>query len=136
METHGIFAPETEGAAHEQYEDVGPVAQTVVKETAKAMDFDREEYGKRVTGDVIATARDALFASLLEIKTGTRDEFEADVPDGFEVHVEGSENVDNVAWHVAPSAEAVVAATYQQKEDAAIATLQRIAFGRVYRDIV
>jgi hypothetical protein len=136
METHGIFAPETEGAVREQYEDVGPVAQTVVKETAKAMDFDREEYGERVTGDVVATARDALFASLLEIKTGTRDEFEADVPDDFDVHVEGSDNVDNVAWHVAPATEAAVAATYQQKEDAAIATLQRIAFGRVYRDIV
>jgi hypothetical protein len=52
------------------------------------------------------------------------------------VHVEGSDNVDNVAWHVAPAAETVVAATYQQKEEAAIATLQRIAFGRVYRDIV
>lgn len=136
MQTHGIFAPQTEAVARERYEEFGPAAQTVVKETAKTMGFDREEYAERVTNDVVATARDAMFASLLEIHTGTSEEFEAAVPDGFDTHIEGSENVDNVAWHVAPAAETVVAATYQQKEEAAIATLQRIAFGRVYRDIV
>ncbi len=86
METHGVFSPATEAVAREQYEDIGPVAQTVVKETAKAMTFDREEYGERVTSDVVATARDALFASLLETHTGTSEEFEADVPDDYEVH--------------------------------------------------
>ncbi|MCO8246914.1 MULTISPECIES: DUF5809 family protein [unclassified Haladaptatus] len=136
METHGVFSPATEAAAREQYEDIGPAAQTVVKETAKAMRFDSEEYGERVTSDVVSTARDALFATLLETHTGTTEEFDADVPDDFERHVEGSENVDNVAWHVAPAAETVVAVTYHEKEEAAIGTLQRIAFGRVYRDIV
>ena len=136
METHGVFSPATEAAAREQYEGIGPAAQTVVKETAKAMRFDSEEYDERVTSDVVATARDALFASLLETHTGSSEELEADAPDDFEVHMEGSENVDNVAWHVAPAAEAVVAVTYHEKEDAAIGTLQRIAFGRVYREIV
>ncbi|WP_227352790.1 DUF5809 family protein [Haladaptatus salinisoli] len=136
METHGILAPDGAEDAREQYEAVGPAAQTVVKETAKAMRFDREEYGERVTSDVVETARDALFASLLEVRTGTREEFEGAVPDGFDVHEEGSRNVASVAWHVAPAAETVVAATYQQKEEAAVATLRRIAFGRVYRDIV
>ncbi|WP_049971825.1 DUF5809 family protein [Haladaptatus cibarius] len=136
METHGTFSPEDESTAREQYESVGPAAQTVVKETAKAMEFDREEYRERVTGDVIETARDALFASLLSVTTGTREEFEDAIPENFDVHVEGSDNVENVAWHVAPATETVVAATYNEKENAAIATLQRIAFGRVYRDIV
>ncbi len=136
METYGIFAPEDEATARDQYETVGPSAQTVVKETAKAMNFDREEYGERVTADVVETARDALFASLLEISTGTREEFEESIPDEFDVHEEGSENVENVAWHVAPAVETVVSATYHEKEQAAIATLRRIAFGRVYRDIV
>ncbi|GAA0248845.1 DUF5809 family protein [Haladaptatus pallidirubidus] len=136
METHGIFTPEDEAAAREQYESVGLSAQTVVKETAKAMDFDREEYGERVTSEVVETARDALFASLLSVTTGTRDEFENAIPDDFDVRVEGSDNVERAAWHVAPAAEIVVAATYHEKEAAAIATLQRIAFGRVYRDIV
>ncbi|WP_458206859.1 DUF5809 family protein [Haladaptatus sp. NG-SE-30] len=136
METHGILAPDDEGDVREQYEAIGPAAQTVVKETAKAMHFDREEYGERVTSEVVETARDALFASLLEVHTGTREEFEAAIPNDFDVHEEGSENVAHVAWHVAPATETVVAATYQQKEQAAIGTLQRIAFGRVYRAIV
>lgn len=136
MESHGIFAPKDEAEAREQFETVGPSAQTVVKETAKAMEFDREEYGDRVTADVVETARDALFASLLEVVTGTREEFESAVPEEFDVHVEGSENVENVAWHVAPAAETAVAATYNEKEEAAVATLQRIAFGRIYRGIV
>ncbi|WP_266074835.1 DUF5809 family protein [Haladaptatus caseinilyticus] len=136
METHGIFAPSDETEAREQYETVGPSAQTVVRESAKAMDFDREEYGERVTSDVVETARDALFASLLKISTGTREEFEDAIPDTFDVHEEGSENVENVAWHIAPAVESVIAATYHEKERAAVATLQRIAFGRIYRDIV
>ncbi|WP_227375354.1 DUF5809 family protein [Haladaptatus halobius] len=136
METHGMLAPDGAEDAREQYEVVGPAAQTVVKETAKAMRFDREEYDERVTSDVVETARDALFASLLEVHTGTREEFENGVPAEFDVYEEGSKNVEYVAWHVAPAAGTVVAATYQRKEAAAVATLRRIVFGRVYRDIV
>lgn len=139
METHGVLAPETPKVVREHYETLGPAAQTVVKETAKAMEFDREEYNRRVTSEVVGTARDALFASLLEVRVGSREDFEewveGQVPD-HEVHVEGSEQVDRVAFHVVPFAEAVVAATFQNEEAAAVATLRRIAFGRFYREVL
>ena len=70
MHTEGIHAPETEAEARELYEAAGPTAQTVVREVAKAMEFDREEYSERVTGDVVETARDAVFASLLAVTVG------------------------------------------------------------------
>jgi hypothetical protein len=136
METEGILAPETVADAREAYEDVGPAAQTVVRETARAMAFDREEYRERVTGEVVETARDALFASLLVVHVGTAEEFDdwcADRPE-YEVHVVGSDAVDSVVWHAAPFAEAVVGATFQNEPEAAVGTLRRQAFGRVYRD--
>jgi hypothetical protein len=136
METHGFLAPETEAAARDRYEAVGPAAQTVVKETAKAMAFDADEYDERVTGEVIETARDALFASLLEVRTGTREEYEEWLADrDREVVEEGSEHVSRVAWHDALG-ETVVAATFESEERAAVATLRRQAFGRAYRDLL
>lgn len=136
MHVEGVFAPETVADARDRYESCGPAAQTVVREVAKAMSFDREEYGERVTGDVIATARDALFASMLEVTVGTAAEFEefCDAEPDLEPDVEGSERVDHVVWHAAPFADAVVAATFQDEEDAAVSTLRRQAFGKVYRD--
>ncbi|SDN01445.1 hypothetical protein SAMN04487949_3168 [Halogranum gelatinilyticum] len=137
MEREGVYAPETEAEARAAYEDTGPAAKVVVRETVTAMDFDREEYKSRVTGDVVETARDALFASLLVVSVGTREEFDAwceEHPD-YEVHEAGSENVDNVVWHVAPFAETAVAATYQQEREAAVGTLRRQAFGRIYRPV-
>ena len=112
METEGVFAPETLEDAREAYESVGPAAQTVVRETATAMDFDGEEYRERVTSDVVETARDALFASLLVVHVGDWASFadwraDADT----DVTLLGSEDVDNVVWHVAPFADAAVAAT-------------------------
>ena len=135
METEGVFDPATLADAREAYESVGPAAQTVVRETASAMDFDREEYRERVTSDVVETARDALFASLLVVHVGDRDAFEdwradADV----DVTLLGSDEVENVVWHVAPAVDAAVAATYQDERDAAVATCRRQAFGRLYRD--
>lgn len=134
MHTRGVFVPETEAEARERYERLGPVAQTVVRETAKGMAFDREEYDERVTPEVVARVRDALFASLLEVTVGSREEFDdwAESHDG-DVSVVGSGNVDNVAWHAPPFAEAV-AATFQEEEDAAVETLRRQAFGRIYRE--
>ncbi|AXG05773.1 hypothetical protein DU500_04605 [Haloplanus rubicundus] len=135
METEGVFAPETLEDAREAYESVGPAAQTVVRETATAMDFDSEEYRERVTSDVVETARDALFASLLVVHVGDFESFadwRADA--AVEVTLLGSEDVDNVVWHVAPFADAAVAATYQNERDAAAATCRRSAFGRLYRD--
>jgi hypothetical protein len=138
METHGLLAPESAEAVRERYEALGPAARTVVKETARAMEFDREEYGERVTGDVVATARDALFASLLEVRVGTRTEFDEwleEVDADYEVHLEGSDQVDRVVWHVAPFAGAVVGATYRNERAAAVGTLRRIAFGRYYSSV-
>ncbi|WP_247003044.1 DUF5809 family protein [Halosolutus gelatinilyticus] len=136
MHTAGTFTFESTEDAREQYETVGPAAQTVVREVAKAMAFDREEYGERVTGDVVETARDALFASLLEVRVGSREEYEEwrDAYDGDVTEV-GHESVDRVVWHAGPEGDAV-AATFQREEDAAIATLRRQAFGRIYRDLV
>ncbi|WP_137283973.1 DUF5809 family protein [Halorussus salinisoli] len=136
MNTHGFLAPETETDARDRYEAVGPAAQTVVKEAAKAMAFDADEYDERVTGDVVETARDALFASLLEVRTGSRAEYDEWLADrDREVIVHGNENVSQVAWHDALG-DTVVAATYESERRAAVATLRRQAFGRVYRDLL
>ncbi|QLK24347.1 DUF5809 family protein [Natrinema zhouii] len=136
MHTVGTFTFESAADARTEYESVGPAAQTVVREVVKAMEFDREEYDERVTSDVVETARDALFASLLEVRVGRREEF-ADWRDDYdgEVTMAGHEDVDRVVWHAGPDDEAV-AATFQNEEEAAIATLRRQAFGRLYRDIV
>ncbi|QSG05834.1 DUF5809 family protein [Halapricum desulfuricans] len=136
MEQEGRFAPETLEAARERYEALGSTAQVVVREVAKAMELDRETYRERVTSDVIETAREVLFAESLAVTVGTREEFDAwrvDHPD-YEVCEIGSENVRRVAWHAAPFAETVVAATFQDEREAAVGTLRRQAFGDVYRD--
>jgi hypothetical protein len=136
METHGFLDPADEADAKRRYEAVGPAAQTVVKETAKAMAFDREEYDERVTGEVVETARDALFASLLAVHTGSREEYESWLANrDREVIERGSENVSQVAWHDALG-ETVVAATYESETDAAVATLRRQAYGSVYRELL
>ena len=137
METEGFLAPETAERARSAYDELVGAVRTTVHETAKAMDFGPEEFDDRVTGDVVATAHDALFASLLEVQVGTAQEFD-DWRDGFdgEVTVAGSEHVDNVVWHVAPFAEQAVAATFQDEREAAVATLRRQAYGRIYRDVL
>ncbi|MCL9816838.1 DUF5809 family protein [Natronocalculus amylovorans] len=135
MQTVGMIQPETPEDVRSMYEDVGPTAQVVVRETASAMQFDREEYADRITSDVIETARDALFASLLTVHHGTRAEFEAWCDDHptFDREVMGGENVDSVVWHSIDFAETVVAATYQNEPTAAAGTLRRQVFGRHYR---
>ncbi|ELZ04829.1 DUF5809 family protein [Natrialba asiatica] len=134
MHTVGTVTPASIEEARERYDELGPAAQTVVREVAKAMSFDREEYDERVTSAVVETARDALFASRLEISVGTSDEF-SEWRDGYdgEVTVVGNENVENVVWHAGPADEAV-AATFQNEEEAAVGTVRRQAFGRLYRD--
>ncbi len=131
-ETDGWFAPDSPAEARELYDSVGPCAQVVTREVAKAMAFDREEYDERVTGDVVEAARDALFASFLEVHDGTREEFEK-WHEGFdgEVTTMGSENVTRVVWHAFE--DEAVAATYQNEPEAARGTLRRQAFGRLYR---
>lgn len=133
-ETDGLLAPETPEEARAAYEAVGPTARTVTREVAKAMEFGREEYHDRVTGEVVATARDALFASLLEVRDGSREEFERwHESYGGECEVLGSENVDRVVWHAFDGR--AVAATYQNEPEAARGTLRRQAFGRLYRPL-
>lgn len=137
MHTDGRFSPATAEAARERYEALGPTAQTVVREVATAMEFEKDEYDERVTSDVVERARNALFASLLEVRVGTREEFEAwqaEHPTD-ETHVVGNENVDRIVWHVVPFADTAIAATFAHEERAAIETLRRQAFGRIYRDL-
>jgi hypothetical protein len=152
MHTEGLLAPESAAAARHTYADLAGAARTVTRETAKAIGFDREEYAERVTDDVRSTARDALFASLLEVRVGDRDEFEAWRADfDGDVRVLGSDDVPNVAWHVVPFGAdgpptraagdedvtpVAVAATFQDEPEAATATLRRTVFGRVYRDAI
>ncbi|MFC7027066.1 DUF5809 family protein [Halomicroarcula sp. GCM10025324] len=137
METEGQFSPTTAEAARDRYETLGPTAQVVVKEVAKAMGLDAEEYRERVTGAVVETARDVLFAESLAVTVGTREEFDDWAADtDLEVTVMGADNVDNVVWHAAPFTGQAVAATYQSERDAAVGTLRRQAFGRLYDEVV
>jgi hypothetical protein len=152
MHAEGQLAPASAAEARRQYAELAGAARTVTRETAKAMGFDREEYDERVDDDVRATARDALFASLLRVRVGDREAFER-WRAGFDgdVHVMGSGEVDNVTWHVVPfghdgppTREAdddgvtpvAVAATFQDEPEAAVATLRRAVFGRIYRDVI
>ena len=137
MHTKGRFSPTSAEEAHERYEELGPAAQTAIREAATAMEFEKDEYDERVTSEVIERVRNALFASELEVNVGSREEFDewlAAHPD-YDSHVIGSENVDQVAWHAAPFAEVVAAATFANRERAAVETLRRQAFGRIYRDL-
>ncbi|ELZ34090.1 hypothetical protein C474_03995 [Halogeometricum pallidum JCM 14848] len=135
METEGSFAPESEEEARAAFESAGPTARQVVREAAKAMSFDREEYRERVTSDVVETARNVLFADRLAVRVGTREEFETwtDEHPEYEVTEVGSPNVERVVWHAAPFSKEAVAATYQNEREAAVGTLRRQAFSRLYR---
>lgn len=136
MHTDGWLLPESEDEARERYDAFGSTAQLVVREATKAMGFDRDEYDERVTSDVVETARDVIFAEQLAVTVGTDAEFaEWRESHDRDVEVIGSANVDRVAWHAPPFADAV-AATFQDREDAALGTLRRQAFGRIYRDVV
>lgn len=137
METEGLFAPESREEARDQYQMLAPAASEVVRAIAREMTFDDQEYDQRVGGEVVDTAREALFASLLEVTIGTREEYEQWCSDHDTDPIEvGSENVDNVVWHAAPFAETIVAATFQDEQEAAISTLRRQAFGRIYSEVV
>jgi len=137
MHTRGSLAPETVADARERYETLGSTAQVLVKEIATAMSFDESEYERRVTPEVVETAREVLFAAELLVRVGSREEYE-DWLDGrgHETTEHGSPNVTRVAWHAAPFADEVVAATFEREVDAAVETLRRQAFGGVYRGVL
>jgi len=137
MDTDGLFAPATEDDVHRQYAAVGPAAQEAVREVAKGLDLGAEAYDEQVDADLVLSAREAIYASLLEVHVGTRDEFEEWCADrDREVTELGSEHVSGVAWHDAPWAGTVVAATFENEPEAAVGTLRRQAFGRLYREVV
>jgi len=137
METEGQFSPATVADARERYESLGSTAQVVVKETAKAMELDAEEYRERVTSDVVETARDVIFAESLAVTVGSRAEFDEWCASyEGEVEVIGADNVDSVVWHAPDFADEAVAATFQSEREAAVGTLRRQAFGRIYREVV
>lgn len=137
IDTEGVYEFESVEAAREAYEAAGPAAQVVIKEATKTMAFDTAEYDDRVTGEVIETARDALFASLLKVYHGSREEFEDWCErHQYSVDLAGSPNVDSIVWHPVAVQETVVAASYQAEPTAAAATVRRRAFGRHYRPAV
>jgi len=137
MHARGSFAPETATEARERYEAVGSTAQVLLRQIAKAMEFDSEEYERRVTPEVIETAREVLFAADLRVRVGPREEYEDWLAGReYETTERGNPNVSRIAWHSAPFATAVVAATFEHEEDAAVETLRRQAFGSIYRGVV
>lgn len=137
MEREGVFAPETAADAQQRYDSLDTAAQSVVREVARTMNFDSKEYDERVTDDVTESARESLFASLLAVRVGTREEFESWREEtDHEVLELGSEHIDSVAWHAPPFAETAVAATFQDEPEAAVETLRRQAYGRIYTEIL
>jgi hypothetical protein len=136
MDTEGTLSPATPAEARTEYESLIPTAKVVTREAAKAMSFDSSEYADRVTADVIASVRDALFASLLEVHVGDRQAFDSwceDHPE-YEPVVTGSENAGRIVWHAPAFADRVVAATFNDEREAAVGTLRRQAFGQLYRE--
>lgn len=137
METEGVFAPETREKARSQFVDLEPAADEVVRAVAKQMEFDTAEFRERVTDDVTETAREALYASLLEVYVADRAEYESWCDtQGYETVEIGPPNVDRVVWHAPAFAETAVAATFQNERDAAVNTLRRQAFGRLYLNVL
>jgi hypothetical protein len=134
-ETHGTFSPESWTDAERQYEHLGSTAQVVVRSITKAMSFDRDEYERRVTSDVVETARQALFAESLTVQIAEKAEFDSWREEyGHDVHLAGSDTVNNVAWHVSPPAECAIGATFENEPQAAVGTVRRMAFNRFYRN--
>jgi hypothetical protein len=132
METTGRLAPSDPDDARAAYEALATPASVVTKEVARALEI--EDFQERVSAEVVATARDAIFASSLAVSVGTRAEFEDwRVEFDGEVVEAGNENVENVVWHDFESV--AVAATFQNEQEAAVATVRRQAFNRLYRDL-
>lgn len=133
MHTEGVFAPPTATEARERYAAVEPAARTVVREVLAEAVPDRDAFQDLLTEELITRGRNALFASLLRVTVGERGEYEAWRADfdGTVTEV-GSEHVSRVVWHAFDGR--AVAATFEDEPDAAVATLRRQAFGRLYQE--
>lgn len=139
METEGLLAPDSAAEAGEQYAAVAPAADAAAREVAKALDLGADDFREQVDEDVVLTAHEAIFASLLVVHVGTHTAFEdwlADRPGDPTVTTLGSDAVSGVVWHDAPVADQVLAATYADEPAAAAHTLRRQAFARIYREVV
>lgn len=135
VETYGTFDPDSWADAESRYDRLDSTAQVVVRAVTKAMAFDREEYDRRVDGDVVETAQQAIFAESLAVCVADRATFDTWRAEcSYDVRVAGSDAVGNVAWHVSTPAETAVAATFESEPDAAVGTVRRMAFNRLYRD--
>lgn len=131
----GTFDPGSWDAAERRYERLGRTAQVVVRAVTKAMDFDRQEYDRRVDADVVETARQAMFAETLSVRVADRATFDSWRAEyEGDVHAAGSDAVGNVAWHVSTPAGTAVAATFENEPEAAVGTVRRMAFNRLYRE--
>lgn len=136
MDTEGSVAPDSAEDARDRFADLEPAAAAVTREVAKAV-LDPEDYDDRVTDDVVSRVQETLFAAQLAVHVGTREEYENWLADRDLETVElGSENVENVAWHHAPIADTVIAATFSAQREAAVQTLRRQAVGRIYSEVV
>lgn len=137
METEGVFTPETREAVRERYTELEPAAGEIIRTVARAMNFDGEEYDNRVTDDVNEAAQDAMFASLLAVRVGDREEYEhwRESHEG-DLVVAGSEAADRAVWHDPDWTRAAVAATFHTERAAAVATLRRQAFGHLYSEVL
>ncbi len=136
MQREGVFAPDSPEEAYGRYASLEPASSEILGAVTRQMGFDSGEYDRRVTGTVRETAQDALFASLLEVRVGTREEYESwRSQHDAEIIETGAESVDSVAWHVGPTGTAVTA-TFQSEREAAVSTLRRQAFARLYSEVV
>lgn len=138
MKTRGQVAPETEAAVREEYDALAKVAETVTKEIAKANTDTRAAYNELVDSATVETAQQSLFASLLEVHVGSVEEYDSWLAahEDFEVVLAGTESVPRRVWHPVWPRDIVVAVSFQERPDAAVATVRRQAFGRHYRSIL
>ncbi len=138
MKTRGQIAPETEAAVREEYEAPAKSAETVTKEIAKANTDTRAAYNELVDSATVETAQQSIFASLLEVHVGSVEEYDSWLAahEDFEVVLAGTKPVPRRVWHPVWPRDAVVAVSFQERADAAVATVRRQAFGRHYRSIL
>lgn len=137
MDTEGLFAPASVTTAREQYEAAEHAAGVVVHELLRTLSTSGKAIDDTDDAALRSTATEALFASLLEIHVGTREEFESYQADRERaVEVLGSEYVSGVAWHDAEALDRVIAATYENEPAAAADALRRQAFAKGYREVL
>lgn len=137
MKTVGLLRPSDPDDAQALHRSVAPAARTVVGEAVRTMPVDDSRFRELVTDEVHAVANRALFASLLEVHDGSREDFERwlkDVDGDPEVTTFGTDTVDRIVWH--RFRDRVMAATYQHEPEAARGTLRRIAYNELYRDVI